>query len=217
MSCPAMVVGTLETIKTYSDIASNVVTIAAVLFGAVWSYRAFFRERVRWPKATVELVMSHRELTPELALLHVKVKVHNAGKGLMKLTSLRVDVYQVLPLTEDKLTQLEAKGLKPEGEVLAKWHPLEQAMSRWGGEEGESEPELEPDENEEFGNDFIVPSSLETIYVYVYIANQAKKGRKELGWTVTNYYDLKGTSGGESSVNVIAGEPAANVLAKEAA
>jgi hypothetical protein len=68
-----MVTGTLETFKTYSDVASNFATVAAIAVGAVWSYRAFFRERVRWPKATVELVMSHRELTPEWTLLHVKV------------------------------------------------------------------------------------------------------------------------------------------------
>jgi hypothetical protein len=212
-----MGMGTLETFKTYSDIASNVTTVAAIVIGAIWSYRAFFRERVRWPKATVELVMSHRELSPEWTLLHVKVKVHNTGKGLMKLTSLRVDVFQVLPLLDDTRKQLEDGKLKPPGEVLAEWHPHQQGMSRWGKPDGKGcEPELEPDENEEFGNDFLVPSTLETVYVYVYIANEAKRRRRDLGWTVTNYYDLKGKSGGESAVNLIAGESTMSVVAKEA-
>jgi hypothetical protein len=136
----------------------------------------------------------------------------------MKLTSLRVDVNQVLPLEGEKLKQLNDGDLKPKGRVLAKWHPLQQAMSRWGKPDGEgSEPELEPDENEEFGNDFIVSSTLETVYVYVYIANEAKKRRRDLGWTVTNYYDLKGNNGGESAVNTIASEPATSVVAKEMA
>ena len=212
-----MVLGTLETVKTFSDIASNVATITAIVIGGIWSYRSFFRERVHWPKATVELVMSHRELTSEWSLLNVKVKVHNTGKGLMKLTSLRVDVYQVLPLTEEKHKELVDQTLKPKDGVGAKWQPLQQAMARWGQNSQKCEPELRPDENEEFGNDFIVPAVLETVYVYVYIANEAKRSRRNLGWTVTSYYDLKGKAGGESAVNVIAGEPAVNVVAKEAA
>ena len=70
--------------KTISDIASNVVTIAAVGFGGAWAYWRFVRERTRWPRAELELVVTHCQLTEERTLLNATVKIRNAGAGLMK-------------------------------------------------------------------------------------------------------------------------------------
>lgn len=203
-------VGTLETVETVSDVASNVVTIAAVLIGGVWTYRAFIKERVRWPKANLELVISHRELTPDRMLLSIKTKIHNAGRGLMKLSELRVDVRQVLPLTEELESELRDGSLIAADRGRARWRtrPEDQHICLWGpGQPLPSRPEIEPGENDEFGSDFVVPSTLETVYVYVYVKNVARKGR-ELGWTVTTYYDLAGSEGGGSAKNVIVGEAA---------
>jgi hypothetical protein len=208
--------GTLEDVKTVSDVASNAVTIGAVLIGAVWAYWAFLRERTRWPKATVELILSHRELSDGHTLLHAKVKIHNAGRGLMKLTRIRVDVSQVLPLSAEEQKKLAAVGLKSHEGTQARWRFLDGARSVWGsGPEADPEPEVEPEENDEFGYDFIVPATLETVYVYVYIANAKKRG-KQLGWSVTNYYDLEGKVGGESAVNMVARESSVSQAAKEA-
>lgn len=210
--------GSLEEVKMVSDVASNVVTICAVLVGAVWAYWAFLRERTRWPKATVELILTHRELSAEHTLLHAKVKIHNAGRGLMKLTRIRVDISQVLPLSSKDQKKLAADCLKPKDVTLANWRFLDGARSLWGDqpESGpEQEPEIEPEENDEFGYDFIVPSTLETAYIYVYIENAKKRGRK-LGWSVTNYYDLEGKAGGESAVNVVARESTVTPTVKEA-
>lgn len=204
----SMVAGSLETVKTFSDVASNVFTVGAILVGAGWTYWAFLRERTRWPKATVELILTHRELSAEHTLLNAKVKIHNAGRGLMKLTRIRVDISQVLPLSGKDQKKLAADCLKPKNETRANWRFLDGARSLWGDQPGaspEPEPEIEPEENDEFGYDFIVPSTLETVYLYVYIENAKKRGRK-LGWCVTNYYDLEGKAGGESAVNVVARE-----------
>jgi hypothetical protein len=211
-----MVAGSLETVKLVSDVASNVVTIAAVLVGAVWAYWAFLRERTRWPKATVELILTHRELSAEHTLLNAKVKIHNAGRGLMKLTRIRVDISQVLPLSDKDQKKLTADCSKPKDKRQANWRFLDGARSLWGGKpESDPEPEIEPEENDEFGYDFIVPSTLETVYVYVYIENAKKRG-KQLGWSVTNYYDLEGKAGGESAVNVVARESTLSQTVKEA-
>jgi hypothetical protein len=209
-------VGNLETVKTVSDVASNAATIIAIVVGAIWGYWAFLRERTRWPKATLELVISHRELTPERTLLHTKVKVHNAGRGLMKLTRIRIDAYQVRPLAEETREDLDRGLLVANGEFRANWKLLERANLLWGTAPGlDAEPEIEPGENDEFINDFIVPSSLETVFIYVYVANVVRK-RSDLGWPVTNYYDLRGKAGGESAVNVISSESVGNSNAEEA-
>jgi hypothetical protein len=207
-------VGKLETVKVVSDVASNVVTIAAAIAAAIGTYWAFFRERTRWPKANLELIVSHLRLTDEQSLLHTKVKVHNAGRGLMKLTRIRTDVYQVRPLHPESLSKLDAGLLKPELQPRADWEGIGDNTQRWGEEPDEPEPEIEPGENDDFGCDFIVPSTLETVLVYVYIANEAKRHDKPLGWSVTSYYDLEGGAGTQSTVNVVAGE-AATPKAKE--
>jgi hypothetical protein len=205
-----MVAGSLETVKMVSDVASNVVTVAGVLIGAGWAYWAFVRERTRWPKANLELDMSHRTLTPEKTLLHIKVKVHNAGRGLMKLDELKVQVRQVLPLITETAQELEEGSLIDADRGKARWRtrPEDQHICRWGPEQPlPTEPEIEPGENDEFGNDFVIPADLEVVYIYVYLKNVARKGR-ELGWTITSYYDLAGSEGGGSARNMIAKEAA---------
>jgi hypothetical protein len=202
--------GSLETVKTVSDVVSNVVTIGAVLVGAVWAYWAFLRERTRWPKATLELVLYHRELSAEQTLLHAKVKIHNAGRGLMELTRVRAVVDQVLPLASE-VGELEDGYLDPtEKEGETNWKPFAEGERVLQAEEAETEP----GENDEFGFDFAVPSSFETVHVYVYVENFMKRGKK-LGWCVTNYYDLSGKAGGESAVNVVT-EPTSSSSVQEA-
>jgi len=204
-----MVAGTLETVKLVSDVASNAVTILGVAIGGWWTYRTFIRERTRWPKASLELAMTHRELTPDQTLLHVKVKVHNAGRGLMTLTKLRVDVRQVLPLTDGSAQALRDGSLFENRTWMADWpwREEDEYVRQWGPRPEEpSEPKLEPGENDEFGNDFIVPSTLETVYVYAHLENEARRGRDGLGWTVTSYYDLAGAEGGKSTRNLIRSE-----------
>jgi hypothetical protein len=206
-----MVAGSLETVKLVSDVASNVVTIGAVLVGGYWAWRAFFRERTGWPKADLQLAITHRELTATQTLLHAKVKVHNSGSGLMKLTECRVDVRQVLPLTDETTEDLQNGILIPRGAAKAKWRTLNngRGICRWGfGEDLGDEPEIEPGEKDEYGYDFILPSSLEAVYVYVYVKNVARKSGNELGWTVADHYDLAGAGGGESTQNLSAKEAA---------
>jgi hypothetical protein len=203
-----MAVGALETVKTVSDVVSNVVTISAVLVGAVWAYWAFLRERTRWPKATLQLVLYHRELSTEQTLLHAKVKIHNAGRGLMELTRVRAVVDQVLPFAGE----IEVGYMDPtEKEGETNWKPFAESEQVLQAEEAE----MEPGENDEFDFDFAVPSSFETVHVYVYVENYKKRGKK-LGWCVSNYYDLSGKAGGESAVNVVA-EPTLGSSAQEAA
>jgi hypothetical protein len=215
-----MAAGSLEDVKTVSDVASNVITIAAAIAAAIGTYWAFFRERTRWPKANLELVLSHRRLNSKKVLLHAKVKVHNAGRGLMKLTRIRVDVYQVRPLLPETEAGLNDGTLKPYGSSRARWERIDRETLLWGEASSapapEPEPELEPGENDEFGCDFIVPASLETVRVYVYVLNVAKRRREgNLGWSVTNYYDLGGSSGAESAANVVVSEPAGSALGRE--
>jgi hypothetical protein len=201
-----MTVGSLETVKLVSDIASNVVTIVVAVLGVVTAYLAFFSERKRWPKADLKLVMSHRQLTDDKVLLHVKVKISNAGRSLMKLSALRVDVRQVLPLLDETAGLLDGDGLvsRTEGGAKARWETIDTAHPEWDPDEGRA-PEIEPGENDELRFDFVLPTLLETAFIYVYVQN-VKKRKRKVGWTVTSLYDLRGSSGGESANNLVSEE-----------
>jgi hypothetical protein len=201
-----MTAGSLETVKLVSDVASNVVTIVVAVLGVVTAYLAFFAERKRWPKADLELVMSHRQLTNDKVLLHVKVKIRNVGRSLMKLSALRVDVRQVLPLLNATAELLESDGLVAETDqgARAQWETIDTSHPKWAPD-GDRAPEIEPQESDEPRFDFILPASLETVLIYVYVQNVKKRERK-VGWTVTSLYDLKGRSGVKSANNLISEE-----------
>lgn len=195
----------LNSAKTASDIAANVATAAAVVFGAIWAYWRFVRERTRWPRANLELVIAHRRLTDNTTGLNAKVKIHNAGRGLMKLRELRVDLYRVLPIDDRLRKKVDCGCLVPPGEVEAAWPVIEQHKTVWS----ENQPELEPDENDEFGFDFFVPASDQVVFVYAYLRNIAKKrGKHQIGWTLSAFYDLSSIAGDQRTANLVPQEVA---------
>jgi hypothetical protein len=140
------------------------------------------------------------ELTDDKELLHAKLKVKNAGRGLMKLTKLRVDLYRVRPVDQETRAKIESGDLVRPGSILSTWPPIAQHVQEWG----HNRPEIEPDEYDEFGCDFIVDGAIETVYLYLYLENVTKKrGTRELGWTVSTFYELAGSSGSQSSANLV--------------
>jgi hypothetical protein len=194
-----MAAGSLETVKLVSDVASNVVTVVALLVGAGWAGWAFLRERVRWPKADLELEVSHRQLTADEQLLHVKVNVENTGRSRIVLTELRVDVYRVLPLDEETKKSVRERNLVRGEGTEAAWPGVTAAIRQWAGEE---RPGIEPGEGDEYCFDFVVPGTLRVAFVYVYVHNFMKK-RRTMGWPATVLYDLeeKGDLGGSGAAS----------------
>jgi hypothetical protein len=194
--------GSLDDWKSVTDILASAVTAWAIAVGGFWAYWRFLRERTRWPRAELELVLAHRTLTADLTLLHATVKIHNSGLGLMKLSGIRVYVYQVLPLDEETTEKLAHGTLIPKtGE--ADWSCVEKQTRQWPASK---QPEVEPNERDEYGHDFLLAGSVETIFVYAYVENVAKKrGSHELGWQVTSFYDLATPSGERRVSNVAIG------------
>ena len=190
----------LDEWNTVADIGSALVTTGAIVVGGWWAYRRFVRERTIWPRANLELVLTHRQLTDEVTLLNIAVKVLNGGIGVMQLGELRADVYQVLPLDPETHARLNAKELIPEGDVEAKWPVLDWKKCTWGTDR----PEIEPGEHDRFAFDFFVPTGVRTVSVYAHLRNIEKQEMgRNLAWTVTGFYDLGGTGGVQSTDNLV--------------
>lgn len=190
----AIVLASADSWKTITDIAANAATVMAIAVGGMWAYWRFVRERTRWPRAQLELVVTHRGLTGEHTLLNVMVRLRNAGTGLMRLTGLRTYVYRVLPLSEDERSRVARGELVPAGEVEAEWPCIAKARRRWAPDRG---PQIEPGEGDEYRHDFVIDSDVETAFVYVYVENERRaRGSRELGWQATSLYDVDGSGRG---------------------
>lgn len=181
------VIANLETWTRISEIFSNAITGVAVIIGAIWAYWRFVRERTRWPRAEIDICFTQRSLGEGTVLLNVKVKVKNEGRGLMELTKLRLDLHQVSPLGEAIRRKIERGTQFEPDSVEANWPLIAQHVCNW--EDGTAE--LEPGETDEFGFDFFLDSEVETVFLYVYLDNVAKKrGNRALGWAVTELHDI---------------------------
>lgn len=168
--------------ETWSNVGANAVQALALAVAGWWAYSRFIKQRQPFPRATVELVIAHRRLSPEHTFLRVVAKVNNVGNALLETEELRADVYQVLPVAPETAGRVADGTLIPEAGREAAWLFL---GSRTGGGPGH----IEPGEWDEFGFDFVIPGDAKTVFIYTYIKN-VKQKKRDLGWTVTKLYDL---------------------------
>jgi hypothetical protein len=173
-------------VKTWSDVVVDVVQVAAILVGGWWAYTKFIRQREEWPRVSIEQVVNRRVLSPQQTLIRVAVKAKNAGTVLVEVDDVRVDVYRVLPLTEEVRTSLADGTLIPPQKTEIAWPCLETRHRTWEPRE----VSIEPGESDEFGFDFVVPAEVKTVFIYCYIRNVMHQER-EIGWQLTQFYDLE--------------------------
>lgn len=183
----SVLLASLSDWNTISNIASNIATVVALLVGGAWAYFNFLRERIRWPKAEVDIVFAERRLSDEFILVNVTVRVKNYGRGLMQLTRIRVDLRRVLPIDDDTMAKIHSGDQYRKDGVKARWPrigKLERVSSS-------GQIELEPGETDEFGFDFFVSPSTEVVQAYAFVENVTKGYANHfLGWGVTQLHDI---------------------------
>jgi hypothetical protein len=183
------VIGALVSdVESWTSAAAHLAQIGAIVVGAIWTYNRFIKQREDFPRATLEQVVTHRELSPEHTYLRVGVKIDNVSNVLLRMEKVLAFVYQVLPVTEEVAQRLDARAFLTEGEREAQWTLI-------GSYEGTAAGQIEPGEGDEFGFDFAIATEVTTAFIYTYIENVTTAGGSELGWTVTRLYDLDRTSG----------------------
>jgi len=178
----------ISDIKDVSDVVANAFTALAIAVGGAWAYWRFIRERTRWPRASIAVEFTERQLAPSNVLLAVKLKVKNEGRGLMKITDLRFDLHCVKPFDEGLAQQLEREEcVYGDSGLEGAWPLIGQGTRSWT----DGCPELEPEESDEFSCDFFLLDGEQVVFLYAYVENVKKKqGRKKLGWSTTAFYDL---------------------------
>ena len=71
-------------LKDWVEIATNGATIMALLAGGWWTYALYVRQRLRYPRAELDIAVEHAVIEPGKRLVHVAVKVVNRGHVLLQ-------------------------------------------------------------------------------------------------------------------------------------
>lgn len=187
----------LDQFKKVIEIVASCLTLIAIIVGATWTYWLFVRTRQKYPSVTLTQRVDYRVIAKDKVWLRVAITLQNTSKVLLSLVNARSWVQQVIPVDGDMLAKI-LKGEEPLGEEgLEYLWPL--AVDKKEKEWSKGSHEIEPGESDQVHFDFLLGPDVETIIVYSYFRNAKKFGRKkELGWQITNVYDLKpSTNGGE--------------------
>jgi hypothetical protein len=174
-----------DSFEAWSNVAANAAQIGAIVVGGWWAYTRFIRQRESFPRATLQQVITHRELSDSHTYLRVALQIKNTSTVLLPNEQARTDVYQVLPLHPDVERALEGDQLIPEGETHATWYCL-------GTYDVPTHGKIEPGDSDEFSFEFVVPTDVKTVYIYSYVSNPTANN---LGWGLSCLYDLHSAGG----------------------
>jgi hypothetical protein len=196
----------LDQFKKLIEIVASCLTLIAIIVGAIWTYWLFVRTRQKYPSVTLTQRIDYRVIASDKVWLRVTITLQNTSKVLLSLVNARSWVQQVIPVDEETLTKI-LKGEEPlDEEGLEYLWPL--AVDQKEKEWSKGSREIEPGESDQVHFDFLLGRDVETIIVYSYFRNAKKFGRKkELGWQITNVYDLKPLTN-EGEPNEVAGTDA---------
>ena len=170
-------------LKDWVEIATNGATIMALLAGGWWTYALYVRQRLRYPRAELDIAVEHAVIEPGKRLVHVAVKVVNRGHVLLQPKHTELRVRQVIPIHNAIAPTLQTEG----DPVLKGKHEIEWPLifqRRWNGAF-----ELEPGESDCLHADFVLLQGIELIQLYTFVSNPTQK-RPHFGWQSTKFVFL---------------------------
>lgn len=178
---------TLDEWKTAAEAIQAMATTLGFIVAALWTYLVFIRNRQTYPRAKLRMQAALKPLSSTTDLLHVVVFVDNVGGVLLKLVGASARVDEVLPLQAELAAQLaqHSDKLRRAGETEIRWPAMDRCEPQWLN----SPYEIEPSESENIHFDFLIPSSANTVEIYVHFQNESKAGR-DIGWDLTALYDI---------------------------
>lgn len=175
--------------KDAAEVLESLATVAAIIIGAIWTYRAFVRQRSRFPKLEVQFVESEQSVAIS-RYIRIEVMLRNAGTVVALSEHAELRLRQIVPLPLSVEMDLNS-GYDPipDGASQVDWPIL--ACREWRWKKGEFE--IEPGESDLLYADFFVPRGVSSFEIYFFIANSAK-AVQGLGWTRSAFYQAGGGS-----------------------
>ncbi|MBT4643000.1 MAG: hypothetical protein HOC09_29685 [Deltaproteobacteria bacterium] len=193
----------IDDIKEIGESFKPLVEITAIVLAGLWSYRLFIKNRTEYPFAELSHSITHVNLGDGHNYLALTITMKNSGNVLLELLSGMVIVQQIRPLRDDLKNMIhnaDHMHLR-EGNVPDLFHDRKSKIT-WreigfrGLDWEKGEIKIEPGETEEFQYDFILDDGIQTVKILTYFKN-IKMRRREIGWRLTDLYDLKGEKNGK--------------------
>lgn len=173
-------------LKNLLDVLDIPIKWAALVVGAIWTYKLFVKKRSKFPKAILQLSARSWALSEAARLVRVTVVAQNKGEVLLNLKSCRVWIQQVRPLPPNLAELLEETGeVASGGKREADWPLVAEKEVTWP----QGSCEIEPGESQSLDFDLVLTSPLETVIVYAYVKNESKPDR-EIGWDAQTALDV---------------------------
>src|SRR5205085_2161301 len=131
----------ISSAKQVVELIASILTVIAVIIGAIWTYILFIKTRQRFPSANLSHQITHREIPGNKVLLRITVTIQNIGKVLLSFDLGETRVNQVLPMDSDILDKIQ-NGLDPveEGQVKINWPEAGYRERIWQNSRLEVEP-----------------------------------------------------------------------------
>lgn len=175
----------------FSAIKDLIISLG-VIFGGLWTYLLFIKNRQIYPRANISHEIFHINLPNKRIFLRVKTVITNIGNVLISLDSGFTRVSQILPVCREAAECIENYKIENKRHEI-EWPMIDKK------EMSKNKCEIEPGERDELIFDFLLADDLEQIMVYSYFANTQKKQKKfscqrdrEIGWPITTICNLKG-------------------------
>jgi hypothetical protein len=181
---------------TLLEVSANLAPLAttlALLIGGYWTWRLYQLNRQSYPRAQLSHHIMHRGISDKKVLLRVGLVIENQGNVLLPLRCVETWVQQMQPWTDDFLELVQGGDPVRDGETEVRWRLIGEREIRFR----KREEEIEPGERDEIHFDFVIDGKPETVLIYTYLENHAKR-RRTVGWRVTSVYELRTPSGGGS-------------------
>ncbi len=182
------------TLKNFVDGLSSAFTCIGIVVAGIWTYLLFVRQRLNVPRAVPELRCAHFLVDGSRRLVHVELRIANAGQTLIRPTFGEIRLRQVLPLQDGVLRNVPATvdALQPERNSV-EWPLL--CARKWTWVNGDLE--IEPNEVDSFQADFVIDALVTQIQIYAFVENSTKKKKWRFGWTESTFVQLTPTRDGE--------------------
>jgi hypothetical protein len=176
----------LDSQSKFFDVISKIVTVSATIIGAIWSYYAFFRQRLNESRLNVTHEINLLDLPGHRRLLKVYATITNIGQVRVELFVWRLRAEQILPLTNTPLADL-AKGAVAFTDSQAHWNCL--ADGTFSDHDKSFAMTLEPGETDRAAANLVIESGVETVQVYSHFSRT--RDAHGVGWPSRTLVDLR--------------------------
>ncbi len=167
-------------IKTFVAMGELISPIA-IIVGAIWGYAKYFRQRLKYPHADIDLLLDHVLVNTDKRLVHVGIHIINKGHTLLSPTYAELRMRQVIPIPDGFECIIEnGTDPVPDGKTEIEWPMV--VHREWDLKK--IKLEIEPGESDTLHADFIIDNKITTIQLYSFVRNPVKE-KPNLGWTKT--------------------------------